>query len=71
MQAIPVAIPYGPFGRYDGKQGGFTSLGFVKVNTPSIRRERHEERRPRPFIAPSGQGEAAAATVVVAASSTR
>jgi len=26
----------------------------VEVNTPSIRRERHEERRPRPFIASSG-----------------
>jgi hypothetical protein len=27
---------------------------FVEVSTPSIRRERHEERRPRPFIASSG-----------------
>ena len=27
------------------------SRGSCKVNTPSIRRERHEERRPRPFIA--------------------
>ena len=25
----------------------------MEVNTPSIRRERHEERRPRPFIASS------------------
>src|SRR4051812_4123871 len=30
-----------------------------KVSTPSIRRERHEERRPRPFIASSGLGDLA------------
>jgi hypothetical protein len=29
------------------------------VSTPSIRRERHEERRPRPFITSRGQSEAA------------
>jgi hypothetical protein len=29
------------------------------VSTPSIRRERHEERRPRPFIASSGLGDLA------------
>jgi hypothetical protein len=31
----------------------------VEVNTPSIRRERHEERRPRPFITSSGVGDVA------------
>jgi hypothetical protein len=39
------------------------------VSTPSISRDRHEERRPRPFITSSGQGEAAATTVVGAAAS--
>ena len=31
----------------------------MEVSIPSIRRERHEERRPRPFIASSGLGDLA------------
>ena len=37
--------------------------------SPTGTRNLHEERRPRPFIASSGQGEAAATTVVAAAAS--
>lgn len=33
-----------------------TSLRSWKVNTPGIRRECHEERRPRPFMASGSRG---------------